>query len=127
MKKILLVDDDTVIREVIRAMLEELGDCEITEAETGKELILKAKASPPDLIICDIIMPGLSGYRAVGELRKEKKLANIPVIFNSASVKDREMHHMLKPQGPCTFMIKPFKFQEFIPLVKKALDTGTIS
>ena len=126
MKKILLADDDTVIREVIRAMLEDLPDCEVIEAETGKELIDKAHAAVPDMIISDIIMPGLSGYRAVGELRKEKKFAGIPVIFNSASVKDREMHDTLKPAGPCTFMIKPFRFQEFVTLVKKILETGAI-
>ena len=78
MKKILLADDDTVIREVIKAMLEETPDCEIIEAETGKDLIDKAHSVVPDLIISDIIMPGLSGYRAVGELRKEKNSPKFP-------------------------------------------------
>ena len=122
MKRILLVEDDPVIREVIRARLEEDGEYEIVEAESGQELIKLAKESPPDLIISDIIMPGLSGYRAVGELRKSKDFEDIPVIFNSASVKDRDMHDTLKPKGPCTFMIKPFKYQDFVPLVKKILN-----
>ncbi len=119
MKKILLADDEPYIREVIRAMLEEDGVYEIVEVETGAQLIELAKQFLPDLIIADVIMPGLSGYRAVGELRKDLRFEDTPVIFNSASIKDKEMHETLKPKGPCYFLMKPFKYQELIPLVRK--------
>ncbi|MCD6413021.1 MAG: response regulator [Elusimicrobia bacterium] len=122
MKKILLADDEPYIREVIRAMLEEEGKYEIFEAETGAQLIETAKQVVPDLIVADVIMPGLSGYRAVGQMRKDPRLENIPVIFNSASIKDKEMHESLKPKGPSYFLMKPFKYQELIPLVKKILN-----
>ncbi|MCD6413057.1 MAG: response regulator transcription factor [Elusimicrobia bacterium] len=111
-KLILIADDEPYVREAIRAMVEELGDFDIVEAEDGRSLIDIAKRIRPDLIITDIVMPDIDAYHAIRELKADKNFRDTPVIFQSAMVKDKIVFETLKPPGPSAFLVKPFKFDE---------------
>jgi len=82
-KRILLVEDSTDTRLMERTMLEQFG-YEVDEARDGYEAIEKAKANPPDLILMDVAMPHLDGFKATRILQTSPVLANIPVIAITA-------------------------------------------
>jgi len=82
-KKILIVDDDEVIRDAVRISLIEEGH-RIFEAEDGKKAFSIAKDVRPDLVILDVMMPGMNGYRVCQEIKKDPDTAHAYVIFLTA-------------------------------------------
>ncbi len=123
-KKILLADDEIDIRNGIKEALEMEG-YSVTTADSGAQLVETGKTLEPDLIIADVIMPGLSGYRAVGKLKNTDRFINIPVIFMTAKVKDETMYETLKPKGPSYFMPKTFEMEELLEKVNSILKKKT--
>lgn len=78
--KILLVEDESSVRELLGVLLEVEG-YEILEARNGVEGLLKAEFERPDLMILDLMMPDLDGERVLAELKREPELAGIPVLI----------------------------------------------
>ncbi len=83
MTKILLIDDEEAYLENLNTLLEEEG-FETVTASNGMDGIDAAKTSQPDLIVCDIMLPDISGYVILEELRKRKSTKLIPFIFLTA-------------------------------------------
>ncbi|MBI4651301.1 response regulator [Candidatus Desantisbacteria bacterium] len=79
---ILVVDDEAHIRTLLRQQLEDEG-YRVIEACDGNEAILKTREEKPDLIICDVLMPGLSGFDILTILKSNKETANIPILIHS--------------------------------------------
>ena len=118
-KKVLIADDEDNIRELVKASLRR-EPIEIFEANDGKEALAKAKQIKPDLIILDVMMPGMVGYAVCEELKKHPDTKDIYVIFLTArgsSVSEITS----KIQGGDEFMAKPFDPKELREKVKKAL------
>lgn len=82
--RILVIDDDPVNRTLIKAMLEARG-YETLLAADGPEGIAMARDDHPDLIICDIVMPGMDGFEVARRLRSGRTLRSIPLVALSAS------------------------------------------
>lgn len=80
-KKILIVDDEPDAIEFVRAILSTIGNFEILTAADGKEGIMKAQKTIPDLIILDVIMPGENGFYVFYDLRKDNLTKYIPIIM----------------------------------------------
>ncbi|MDO9512997.1 MAG: response regulator [Elusimicrobiota bacterium] len=118
---ILIAEDEPYIREVLKAMVNELGDFNILEAANAGELADLARKVRPDLIITDVIMPDEDAYHALAELKKDPEFKDIPVIFESALMSDRAVFETMAPPGPAVFLVKPFKFDEFTEAFKKML------
>ena len=93
MKTILVIEDEQDIRSDILKMLSYEG-FEAIGAENGKQGVLLAKERLPDLIICDIMMPGLNGYQVLSLIRGHQSTARIPFIFLTAKATRKDM-----PQG----------------------------
>lgn len=91
MKKILFADDDPEIREVVRILLTREG-YDVTEAVNGIEAVKKAD-STMDLIILDVMMPGITGVKACEEIRKK---TSAPILFLTAKSQDRERKRDLR-------------------------------
>jgi two-component system cell cycle response regulator DivK len=91
MKRILIADDKATSRELLRTVLERQGYA-VIEAADGEEALQKALAEPPDLILLDLQMPRRNGYEVLGELRKDPRYAEVPIIAITASAMqgDRE-------------------------------------
>jgi len=83
MKKILIIEDQTPMRRNLALMLE-LEGYKVTTAENGKVGVERALKDPPDLVICDVMMPELDGHGVVQSLRESKPTATVPFIFLSA-------------------------------------------
>ena len=111
--KILIVDDEQGIREVIKEYCL-LENYEVIEAENGLEAIEKIKTNDIDIIVLDIMMPKLDGYSA---LQKIKEIKNIPVILLSARKEefDKLMGFEL---GSDDYLTKPFSPKELIARIK---------
>jgi len=115
--KVLLADDEDEIRLLIKTLLGK--NYEIVEASNGEELVERIKSFKPDLIITDIIMPKLSGWKAIYKIRENPELKDIPVIFTSGLVRDKELYETLKPTGPGVFLLKPFSKNQLEEAIKK--------
>jgi two-component system OmpR family response regulator len=116
MAQILVVDDDPHLREVLRYALTREGH-EVREAKDGVEALRLAAAEPPDLVVLDIVMPGMDGLEACRELRKKSA---VPVVFLSS--RDEELDRVLGLEmGGDDYLTKPFSTRELGARVKAVL------
>jgi CheY-like chemotaxis protein len=105
--KILLVDDEADIRKIAKLSLEAVGKHEAVLAADAQEGLALAAKVKPDLIVMDVMMPGMDGIAAFSELRRDPALAAIPVIFMTAKVQRSEAEHY-KQLGARGVIAKPF-------------------
>lgn len=103
----LLVDDDDNIRTVAMIALEDEPGWEIFEARSGMEALAIAKAQKPDLILLDMMMPGMDGKETLHRLREDEEMAQTPVIFVTAKVQTHEIEGY-KQLGAMGVITKPF-------------------
>jgi len=113
MMKILLVDDDPNIRQLVNLYLVKEG-FEVTMAASGDEALKLFKASPPNLMLLDIMLPGMDGWQVCREVRK---ISNIPIIMLSA--KDETFDKVLGLElGADDYVAKPFDMKELVARIK---------
>ena len=106
--KVLYVDDEPDIREVGAMALELDGSMEVTTASSGPEaLALLEGGLRPDVILLDVMMPGMDGPAALNELKKRPELAQIPVIFITARAQAHELARFVS-LGAIGVITKPF-------------------
>jgi CheY-like chemotaxis protein len=91
LQKVLFVDDDEDIRTIAHFSLSTVGGWQVTLAASGPRAIEQAMQDPPDLIILDVMMPGMDGYSTLERLRNDERTASIPVIFLTATVRNGEL------------------------------------
>lgn len=119
MAKILIVDDSPTEVHVFKTMLEKNGH-DISVAVSGEEGIELAKEIVPDLILMDVVMPGINGFQATRQLATNDVTANIPVII--VTTKDQETDKVWGiRQGAKDYIVKPVKEKDLIDRVKSAL------
>jgi len=120
MSKILVVDDEPSLRELIVTALQGEG-FEVLEAGDGLSGIETARRSSPDLVICDILMPNLDGYGALKVLREDPSTATIPFIFLTGSMERSTMRQGMD-LGADDFITKPFAMPELLAAVRARLE-----
>ena len=114
--KIMVVDDDPNIRELVRLYLEKEG-FEVTCAERGDEAVKMFRASPPNLMLLDVMLPGMDGWQVCREVRK---ISNIPIIMLTA--KDETFDKVLGLElGADDYIVKPFEVKELLARVHAVL------
>jgi CheY-like chemotaxis protein len=117
MTKLLLVEDEPALRETLKEILE-LNDFEVAVASSGLEALEAINARIPDLIVSDIMMPGITGFDLIKKVHEQPKLAEIPFIFLSA-LASREDQNKGLDAGAKGYITKPFKSAELITLIKQ--------
>ncbi len=120
MHKILVIEDEYSIREAILEFLE-AENFEGIEAENGKIGLEKARKHLPDLIICDVMMPELSGYDVLAGLRKDPIMATIPFIFLTAKADKTDMREGMQ-LGADDYITKPFTYKELMGAIRTRLE-----
>ena len=114
--KIMVVDDDPNIRELVRLYLEKEG-FEVTCAERGDEAVKMFRASPPNLMLLDVMLPGMDGWQVCREVRK---ISNIPIIMLTA--KDETFDKVLGLElGADDYIVKPFDMKELVARIKAVI------
>ncbi|MEC4804785.1 MAG: response regulator [Jaaginema sp. PMC 1079.18] len=92
-KKILLIDDEPDVRQVLQLTLELEHQWQVDTAASGQEGIQKAQTNPPDVILLDIMMPGLDGVATLNQLQTLPETDNIPVIFLTAKLETEQKRY----------------------------------
>ena len=122
MASILIVDDSPTEVHVFKTMLEKNGHT-VAVAVTGEEGIERAKEIVPDLVLMDIVMPGMNGFQATRQLATNEITANVPVII--VTTKDQETDKVWGiRQGAKDYIVKPVKEKDLIDRVNSALAGG---
>jgi DNA-binding response OmpR family regulator len=122
MGSILIADDDSQMRELLQFKLEESYD--VTAVTDGEECwnYLNAHADdPPDLIVLDIMMPGLDGYRVLGRVSEDDRFDGVGIIMLTSRGRDDDVVRALE-SGAADYLTKPFSSSELIARIKRAIS-----
>jgi two-component system, OmpR family, alkaline phosphatase synthesis response regulator PhoP len=118
--KVLVIDDEAPIRLLCRVNLEAEG-MEVVEAADGPTGLEKARAESPDVILLDVMMPGLDGWRVAEQLLDDRSTTGIPIVFLTARAEFRDRAKGLDIGG-VDYITKPFNPLELAPLVYDLLE-----
>ena len=105
--KILVVDDFSTMRRIVRNLLKELGFSNINEAEDGVDALKKLRAEPYDFVVSDWNMPNMTGIDLLREIRADATLKHLPVLMVTAEAK-RENIIEAAQAGASGYVVKPF-------------------
>lgn len=116
---ILVIEDQTDVRENIVELLE-LSNYQVSSAPDGKAGVKQALASPPDLILCDIMMPEMDGYEVLYLLSKNPSTASLPFIFLTAKAEKSDLRKGMN-MGADDYLTKPFEEMELLGAIERRL------
>jgi CheY-like chemotaxis protein len=119
--RILVADDDPVILRLLQVNFR-LEGYEVETAPHGEEALKKAREFLPDLILLDVMMPGLDGWEVCRQLKDNPATADIPVIFLSARAQDEDRRRGYA-LGVVEYVTKPFDPGQLVETVQRALAT----
>jgi len=114
--KVLIVDDNDLTRDLIRALLTEMGHQVVGEAENGDEAIKVYTAQRPELVLMDLIMPGKNGLEALAEIKAIDPAARVVMV---TAVKQDILSGQLIGKGAIGVLHKPFLYAELEAVLKK--------
>jgi DNA-binding response OmpR family regulator len=120
MTRVLVIDDEAPIRLLCRVNLEAEG-MEVLEAADGPSGLEKARAEMPEVILLDVMMPGLDGWRVAEELLDDPRTQSIPIVFLTARAELRDRARGID-LGGIDYVTKPFNPVELAPLVRDLLE-----
>jgi DNA-binding response OmpR family regulator len=118
--KVLVIDDEAPIRLLCRVNLEAEG-MEVLEAADGPSGLQQARNHSPDVILLDVMMPGLDGWRVAEELLDDPTTEDIPIVFLTARAELRDRARGID-LGGVDYVTKPFNPVELAPIVRGLLD-----
>lgn len=118
---VLIVDDEEQNRQLLRDLLEAAG-YETPEAEDGEQALRIIEAAPPDLVLLDVMMPGMDGFEVCQQLKKDPRTATIPILMVTA-LTERQERLLGLAAGANDFVAKPVDVQDLSLRVKNALYT----
>jgi DNA-binding response OmpR family regulator len=118
-KKILLVDDEPDLVEMVKMRLEVAGYEAIT-AYDGQEGLDKARKEKPDLIILDLMLPKMDGYKVCTMLKRDQRYMKIPIILFTARAQESDQK-LGKEVGADAYITKPFEPQTLLSKIKELL------
>ena len=119
-KNILVVDDDPLVVKILREPLERAG-YNVNVASHGLEALKKVKERKPDLIILDILMPLLDGFKVARLLKFDKRFKDIPIIVLTSRATEGE-RKMGEQVGANEFLFKPFRLPQVLDVVQRYLN-----
>lgn len=111
-KKVLVVDDSPTERFALNEFLSRQGFSVVT-AESGAEAIEKAKTEQPDLILMDVVMPGMNGYQATRTITRDEATRRIPVIMCTSKSEETDRIWGMR-QGAHAYLVKPLDHEELM-------------
>ena len=121
-RKVLVVDDSPTDRQFLLETLARKG-YQVVTAESGEDAIAKAKTEMPDVILMDVVMPGLNGYQATRQITRDDATKHIPVIMCTTKGADTDKIWGLR-QGANDYLVKPIDAGQ---LLAKIAQLGTAS
>ncbi|GAB4266735.1 MAG: hypothetical protein Kow0080_08220 [Candidatus Promineifilaceae bacterium] len=120
---ILIVDDEPITRDMLRMMLE-LAGYHVREAEDGLDALRQIDTAVPDLVLLDVMMPGLDGFEVCATLRRMPKTAELPVIMVSAKSAQESIQRGLAA-GANKYLTKPITRQFLLDEIKELIGQSS--
>jgi len=117
---VLIAEDDAITRLTVRRVLEGEG-YQCAEAADGEEALQIARHGPPRLVLLDVMMPVLDGFRVAQQLRSERRTRDVPILFLTAR-NDRAARVAARRAGCQAVVAKPVDFDGLLDLVSTALN-----
>ena len=111
-RKILIVDDSPTERHVLNDLLTKAG-FEVVTSDNGEDAIVKSKQVKPDLILMDVVMPGLNGFQATRAISRDPDTRNIPIILCTSKSQETDKIWGLR-QGARDYVVKPVDRDELL-------------
>ncbi|MCZ7603990.1 MAG: response regulator transcription factor [Melioribacteraceae bacterium] len=124
-KKILIIEDNLRLLENIKDILEE-ENYEVQTAADGSKGIELALQSPPDIIICDIVLPNIDGFEVLQEISTNDSTRNIPFIFLTAKAGKEDLRQGMR-LGAADYIFKPFEFSDLLDSIRLRLQKSVQS
>lgn len=121
----MIIEDHADMRELLTWQVELMGFAAIT-ARQGSEGLQKAQSENPDLIILDIMLPGMDGWQAARELKGNQATKNIPILAATALFRDNDLKTCMD-SGCNGYIVKPFTFQELQGKVKELIPAVDVT
>lgn len=121
-KNILIVDDDEAILEVLK-LIAETADYNVQTATSGEEALIIVENNQPDLMILDMLLPGISGKQVCKKIKSDQKTKKIPIIMISANIKDEEFR---KNPWAEEFLEKPVDMDKFLNVIAGQLEKAEV-
>ena len=118
-KKILVVEDEAELTGAIQIRLEQAG-YEVLIAYDGQEALEKARTENPDLIVLDLMLPKIDGYKVCRMLKFDEKYKKIPVVMLTARAQEKD-ENLGYEVGADAFITKPFKYQVLLAKITELL------
>lgn len=122
-KKVLIIDDEEYFCRAVKKLIEMNRDLLVLTATRGDEGLRLARTRKPDLILLDIMMPGMAGTQVAEELSQDPATASIPVIFVTAIVKHEEAERTKGFSGGRMFIAKPVLMDDLLDQIDSALSS----
>lgn len=120
LKRILVVDDDVMVHQLVTAIIQVIGDVEVIAAFNGREALEKANLAPPDLIVSDVNMPDMDGLALTGHIRQHASLSETPILLLTARSDTQDKYHGFL-HGADDYLVKPFDATELQFRIKALL------
>ena len=117
--RVLIVDDDPLIRGVVRAVLED-GAYDLDEAASGEEALRVAEGHPPDVVLLDVMMPGLNGFEVAARIKKDARLRKAVVVMLTAKDGPDDRRRGMEA-GADAYFTKPFSPLELLTTISGVL------
>ena len=120
-KRILIIDDEPSITQLLRLNLEETGSYAVHTENAGAKAFDAARIFKPDLILLDVMMPGLDGGQVAAKLQSSPQLKSIPIVFLTAAVRKEEIERRNGYIGGHSFVAKPVNVKAVIAVIEENL------
>ena len=125
-KRILCIEDETEMIDLIRLVLEREGGFEVSGAVGGQQGLEAMRHNKPDLILLDLMMPGVDGWEVYRQMKADKALMDIPVIVVTAKAQSIDKVLGLKVAKVEDYITKPFGPKQLVESVKRVLDKSSV-
>ncbi len=122
MSLVLIVDDVAENRYLLETILK-AGGHDVVSAADGAEALASARATPPDLLVTDILMPVMDGFELCRRWRADERLSRIPLVFYTATYTDARDESLATTLGADRFLVKPLPPEALLEAVRQALET----
>jgi DNA-binding response OmpR family regulator len=119
-RTVLAVDDESDVLLIVKTALQAEG-YEVATAADGPDGLKLASEMKPDVILLDVMMPGMDGFEVLDKLRESEETSNIPVIMLTG-LSERERKVAAIERGTKYYIVKPFDFQDLVSKVRQAIE-----
>src|SRR5215470_10831295 len=124
-KRILVVDDEASITRLLKLNLEQTNDYVVSGENDSKRAMATAEEFHPDLILLDVMMPGIDGGELASRFQEHPKLKSVPIVFLTAAATKSEVYSRGGKVGGLPFLAKPVELSEVVSCLKQHLGSGT--